>query len=291
MKIAVAVATTGRREILSEMVASLAHQTRPADLISICAVKADDVDEAALHATQLPLDIAYSTAGAAHQRNVILDKLDAYDVVLFFDDDFFALPDYIAEIERILADTPDITLVTGTALADGACNAGIELDEARVILATAPAEVPLTIAPVFSGYGCNMAVRNSLMRDHHLRFDEALPLYSWLEDMDLSRSLAVYGRVVQASTPRGVHLATKKGRGSGLRFGYSQVANPIYLYRKGRIPLATVFSHAGRNIVSNALKCAAPEPYIDRWGRMRGNMQALSDLMTGKLDPGAILRM
>ncbi|AZO77314.1 hypothetical protein B5U98_17255 [Bosea sp. Tri-39] len=32
---------------------------------------------------------------------------------------------------------------------------------------------------------------------------------------------------------RGVHRAVKRGRTSGLRVGYSQIANTVYLARKG----------------------------------------------------------
>uniref|UniRef100_UPI00195349D0 glycosyltransferase family 2 protein n=1 Tax=Escherichia coli TaxID=562 RepID=UPI00195349D0 len=67
------------------------------------------------------------------------------------------------------------------------------------------------------GYGCNMTVRLSVIHAHGIRFDEDLPLYAWLEDVDLSRRMAPYGRIVGSATMRGVHLGSKRGRSSGIR--------------------------------------------------------------------------
>jgi hypothetical protein len=47
-----------------------------------------------------------------------------------------------------------------------------------------------------------------------------------------SRRLAVFGTVVRITSARGVHLGAKLGRGSGVRLGYSQVANPLYVAHK-----------------------------------------------------------
>ena len=78
-----------------------------------------------------------------------------------------------------------------------------------------------------------MSVRLDLARRHRLTFDEQLPLYGWLEDVDFSRRVAGYGRVVKVSAARGVHLGVKAARQRGVQLGYSQVANPVYLMRKG----------------------------------------------------------
>ena len=87
---------------------------------------------------------------------------------------------------------------------------------------------PFEIRPTFAGYGCNMTIRLAPLRRHKFRFDERLPLYSWQEDVDLFRPMATCGDIVQLGKARGVHLGTKRGRGSGLKLGYSQVANPLY---------------------------------------------------------------
>ena len=83
-----------------------------------------------------------------------------------------------------------------------------------------------------------MIVRTAPVLAHGLRFDENLPLYGWLEDIDFARSIAPYGRVVKSMLLRGVHLGVKRGRTSGVKLGYSQIANPLYMLEKGHfVPL------------------------------------------------------
>ena len=93
-------------------------------------------------------------------------------------------------------------------------------------------------------YGCNMIARFSAMPD--IRFDENLPLYGWLEDLDFSARLRTKGRVVEASRCVGVHLGVKNGRSPGRQIGYSHIANPLcHLARKGSNRLAPR-AHHGR---------------------------------------------
>ena len=88
---------------------------------------------------------------------------------------------------------------------------------------------------------------------------------------------------------RGVHLGVKLGRTSGTRLGYSQVANPIYLARKGVYPWVRVVRDLGRHLLVNCVKSIRPEPYIDRRGRLRGNARGFADLLRGRLRPERIL--
>jgi hypothetical protein len=44
-----------------------------------------------------------------------------------------------------------------------------------------------------------------------------------------------------------------------------------------------------RNLVSNVVKALRPEPWVDRRGRLRGNLLALSDLLRGRIAPDRIL--
>jgi hypothetical protein len=41
------------------------------------------------------------------------------------------------------------------------------------------------------------------------------------------------GRIVRTSLIWGGHLATKRGKGSEVRLGYSQIINPAYIDSKG----------------------------------------------------------
>jgi hypothetical protein len=39
------------------------------------------------------------------------------------------------------------------------------------------------------------------------------------------------------------------------------------------------------NLAANMVKTLRPEPFIDRGGRLSGNLKALGDLVTGRLRP------
>ena len=190
-----------------------------------------------------------------------------------------------------MATTPSVIVATGLVLADGIGGPGLTPESGRAILMD---HVPraTSVKPEFAAYGCNMALRLAPMRENGVRFDERLPLYGWQEDVDLSRRLAPFGTIVLVEAARGVHLGVKSGRGSGVRLGYSQVANPLYLSAKrAGYPLPRALSHIGRNMAMNAVRAFWPEPYVDRRGRLVGNLLALRDLATGRMAPERILEL
>ncbi len=145
--------------------------------------------------------------------------------------------------------------------------------------------------PAFNTYGCNMTFRLTKVREHGLRFDEQLPAYGWYEDMDFSRRLRVHGALMRLPGAVGVHLGAKVGRVSGRRLGYSQVANPIYLARKGSYPWSHALRSVGRNFANNLLWSLKPEPWVDRRGRLRGNLRAFAELLVGQAHPSRILQI
>ena len=134
-----------------------------------------------------------------------------------------------------------------------------------------------------------MSVRSSLIGQ--LRFDERLVLYGWQEDIDFTSQLRQSGKVVCVHDIRGVHLGVRAGRVSGERFGYSQVANPIYLIRKGTVPAAFALRLLFRNIAANLIYSLKPESFIDRRGRLRGNLKALCHATLGRVEPEYILKL
>jgi GT2 family glycosyltransferase len=288
LRLAVGIATVGRPQLLRAVVDELARQTRPADRIVISAPTADDV--AGIIAGP-SVEVVLGSRGLTSQRNAIIERVGDYDVLQFFDDDFIPAPTYLAAIERGFATWPDIVMATGSVIADGILGPGFEIDEARGRLAAAAVESADTAETVTNGYGCNMAVRLSAVRAMKYRFDERLPLYGWLEDVDFSLQLARHGRIVKLSAARGVHLGVKQGRQSGVRLGYSQVANPIYLSRKGTCPWPRAVQQIGRNMAMNLARALHPEPFVDRAGRVVGNLKAVRDLITGRLDPQRILEL
>ena len=199
----------------------------------------------------------------------------------------------MAEVEALFAAHPKVVVSTGKLLADGAQGPGIEHSAGLHILEQAgPNNGSPSITTTYNGYGCNMAIRMETVRQHGARFDERLPFYAWLEDVDFSRQLSSYGDIVQASRLRGVHLGVKGAvRSPGLRLGYSQVANPIYLARKGTMHWSLAVKHISKNLAANTLRSLCPEPWVDRRGRLMGNIRAFLDLILGRMIPEKVINL
>ena len=291
LTIAVGVATKGRPEMLNAFLDVLKGQLRAPDRIFVAAPEAADV--AGLACGNGVSDAVWIRApsGLTKQRNAILRAATGIDVVVFFDDDFLPDSRYLAQIEDVFLGDPDVAMVTGRVIADGILGPGLPLADARKILTVdAQGEArPTRLADVHNGYGCNMAVRLSAAERGDVIFDECLPLYGWLEDVDFSRRLRRYGRIVLSPRACGVHLGVKSGRQRGSRLGYSQIANPIYLARKGSLSWLRALAQALRNFSANVLHSAWPEPYVDRRGRLRGNVEGVKDFLRGRLHPERIL--
>jgi GT2 family glycosyltransferase len=291
LSLVVGIATAGRREQLTRTLRVLALQTRRPDLIVICPATDADFDVDAVADLGLPLRIARGSRGLCAQRNAIMKAAPEAHTIAFFDDDFYAAPTYLRELEHLLVREHDAVIVTGSLLADGASGPGISHDEAIAVLHSGrEPEKDGPARETYGGYGCNMALRMSIVREHDLWFDEQLPLYGWLEDIDFSRRAAHHGRIVRNPEMRGVHLGAKGGRASGVRLGYSQVANPLYMVRKGNsVSFSYAWRHVWRNCASNLVRSVSPEPWVDRRGRLRGNAIAARDLLLGSMHPQRIM--
>jgi cellulose synthase/poly-beta-1,6-N-acetylglucosamine synthase-like glycosyltransferase len=281
--VAVVVATRGRPAIVTATLQHLIrHQTcKPVAVIVSC-VTPEDAGEASL----LPgVRVVTGAAGLAAQRNAALDALPAEtEIVAFFDDDFVAAPGWLAAAAETFRDDPEVAGFTGHVLADGIKGPGFSFSEAVRILETESAETSWSRIEPYSPYGCNMAFRISMIQNH--KFDERLVLYGWLEDRDFGASVAnCGGRLVKCANARGVHMGIKSGRVAGERLGYSQVVNPLYMLRKGTMTVGQVSDHLLRNITSNVARALKPEPFIDRRGRLKGNIRGFIDLLRGRLDP------
>jgi GT2 family glycosyltransferase len=293
LRMVVGIATAGRREVLSKTIEILARQTSlPAGLI-ICPSKADDVDPVLLKQFPAPTRTVMGATGSSVQRNLLLSAASDADIIVFFDDDFFAEREYLANLETLFLRYPDVVAVSGECVEDGAAGPGLSIEEGEEILQSTSTTFVDSERPTeaFGTYGCNMSFRLDVVRRNELQFDENLPLYGWQEDIDFSRRLARYGRMISSKKLLGVHLGIKTGRTSGVRLGYSQIANPIYLLRKGTVTWKYVRSLVWRNIAANLLRAWHPEPWIDRKGRLKGNFIALIDLAKGRLSPRRILEL
>ncbi|MGA7807102.1 glycosyltransferase family 2 protein [Bradyrhizobium sp.] len=293
LNIAVGIATGGRREVLSRTIDLLAHQTRSPDLLVICPIHATDVDTSSLEKFPAPAQVVSAPIGLPAQRNRILSAVAGSDVIVFFDDDFFAQDSYLANVEALFATHSDVAGATGFLLADGAHGPGLTIKQGLDILRSDGRADPKNAAltDMEGTYGCNMSFRLEPIRRSNLQFDEHLPLYAWQEDIDFSMRLQPHGRIVKSEALRGVHLGIKAGRTSGVRLGYSQIANPIYLLRKGTMSWKHARKLMGRNVLANLARSLRPEPWVDRKGRLKGNLLAFVDLAVGRISPQRILQL
>ncbi|MFX1671479.1 glycosyltransferase family 2 protein [Paraburkholderia sp. A2WS-5] len=258
-------------------------QTVKPELIIVSCVSNEDVGDLA---NRPGLLVVKGRPGLTVQRNTALNHVpDGFDVVIFLDDDFLMHCAWISQILTTLDSDPSIACVTGTLLADGIHGPGLSFEQGRDILArTSAIPEKLTAVPTAGPYGCNMAFRASGIAG--LRFDERLVLYGWQEDRDFGGQIRNRGgRVVRTNTAVGVHLGTKGGRVSGRKLGYSQVVNPLYLVSRKTMSLRDALDHVVRNVASNIVRSLAPEPWIDRRGRLSGNLIGFWDCVRGKLTP------
>lgn len=292
--VSVVIPTKGRPQIAARLAASLASQTRPPDHIYVVGASAADVADVA---PRKGVSVIVGRPGLCSQRNDALDAgASESDVIVFFDDDFAPSKFWLERVEAIFADAREIVAVTGRVLDDGAKTPGIDPDAAWAQVeaqdAAAPARARSGVDIVAAGfeidaepfgYGCNIAFRGATARGS--RFDERLPLYGWLEDRDFTSRMRRHGLYGRAEALWGVHMGAKSGRVSGVKLGYSQVANLAYLVEKGTTDPGFALKLVSRNLMANLAKSIKPEPWIDRRGRLKGNMLALADLARGQVRP------
>ena len=291
LRIAVGIATAGRRDIVRQTIGLFRRQTRLPDVLVACPLASDKISDNDFSDFPFPVIVTSGPVGLCAQRNAILAKVADCDVVVFFDDDFLAEPHYLEQLEKIFQAEPHVAAVTGKMLADDVTGPGLTVAQGLKILESNVQVGSGTLEQVFGLYGCNMAYRMRYIRDNKLKFDENLPLYGWQEDIDFSLQVAPFGRLVKSDLLMGVHLGVKAGRTSGVRLGYSQIANPVYLSKKGTMSWQHARKLISRNIAANLARSLYPEPWIDRHGRLKGNLLALIDLLRGKASPARILQL
>lgn len=287
-KIAVVVATLGRADEVGDLLEELQKQTRVADHVVLSVTKEEDLPPVE---RRFGAEVIMGSKGLPAQRNRGMALiLEGYDYLVFFDDDYLPSKNVIKGICDYFDAHSDVCGITGNLLADGINSPGISKSDALAMIADYDA-LPVTEAVILGEpqglYGCNMAYRVSSMQD--VTFDENLPLYAWQEDWDFANQLLDRGRLVHTDAFTGVHRGVKGARTRGDKLGYSQIANPIYLVRKGTMSQGKAYTLMIKNILANHGKSLWPEPWIDRWGRAKGNWRAIMDLIGGDLVPGKIL--
>jgi glycosyltransferase involved in cell wall biosynthesis len=229
--------------------------------------------------------------GLTAQRNAAL-RLVRTRYTLFLDDDVEVAPNFIESMERLLDEVEDVVIATGFVVIDGVQgDTGLDRKLARAAVVNYVQEHDNCDRE--EGYGCNLFVRTEIF--DKVLFDENLPLYGWLEDLDFSTNSLRYGRIVLNAETCVAHLASPAGRISGLSFGYSQIVNPFYLWKKNGRPRPSnlIFAHwliaLGRNLRRILIKI--PSDRSDRIGRFHGNIIAFCHLLARKVDPSYILQL
>lgn len=286
MNVSVIIASIGRPKELSFTLEILAAQTKKPDLICLSVRSETD-----LPAITAGADIIYGAPGASAQRNRGIERaLPSSDILVFLDDDYVPNSSFIADITSFFSDNPDIVGATGLVIADGVKTGGITEENALKLIKDFEEKSRSrhrNVTDTHELYGCNMAVRADALGS--IRFDEHLPLYSWQEDVDLTGLLRRRGRVVMTDAFVGVHRGVAGARTSGIRFGYSQIVNPLYLWRKGTIRPAHAARLMVKNFLANHVGLFTSETHIDRRGRAVGNWIAIKDAVRGRDDPTKIL--
>lgn len=285
LTVGIVVASLGRPEFLGSLMQHLGHQSRPADQIVLSVTSAAD-----LPSGWQPTEntrIIMGPKGSCVQRNRGIDALvSSCDLIFFCDDDYVPSRFVVERIVALFTAHPDIAGATGHLIADGVNSPGISIDEARSMLASydstsaPPSEPYRDLAGL---YGCNMVFRSTAIQN--TRFDERLRLYGWQEDIDFAMRVRPHGRIVKTFAFAGVHCGVKAGRSRGVRIGYSQIVNPVYLVRKGTMHWRYAFKIVSRNISANHLRAFRAEPWVDRLGRVRGNWIGVTDILRGKITP------
>ncbi|MFT3860521.1 glycosyltransferase family 2 protein [Micropruina sp.] len=288
LRAAVVIASAGRPELLAELAENLAVQTYP-----ITAKVASVPDEKSLPEARMDgWEILIGVRGASAQRNAGIDALNgAADVVFVFDDDSVVRHDYIAQAIHHFEQNPGVLALTGRVVLDGATGGEIPQEVAKLALAASEDE-PLTgrSRPSRTLYGCNFAFRLAAVPD--MRFDERLPLYSWLEDHDFARRLMRRGELAKVDDCVIVHRgAGSGGRTNHVRLGYSQVMNPIYLHRKGSFPLWLMMLETVPRTMKNVVRAVFGSEKEWRRARVRGNLLALGDALIGRITPERITEL
>jgi GT2 family glycosyltransferase len=290
LRIAIVIVSKGRPHTLSQWRELLEDQTiKPSSVVYSVSHDRDLPEENRLFPSHV---IVKGAAGASRQRNRGIEAvLHDCDLLAFFDDDYIPATNCIENIAEFMHRNPDVAGANGLLLRDGINSEAVDFEDAKAILKDYIDGQPddFSIKKDLVGlYGCNMVFRASAIAN--IRFDEKLPLYSWQEDIDFAVQVGRNGRTVATNSFAGIHQGIKSSRTSGKQLGYSQIANPIYLIRKGTMPATFGVRLMIKNVISNHVKLFKPERWVDRRGRTVGNWLAIRDLLTNRLDPEKILR-
>jgi GT2 family glycosyltransferase len=293
--ISVVIASKGRPDLVTETIESLQLQTCPPKEIIIVVPSIEDLPKKQWGGSVQHL---VGTLGLTAQRNRGIKAIPAsVSYVGFFDDDFELKADYLEQAVAFLEANPSIIGISGRLLAGGR----ISRQDAKTLIARyRPGENPRGIFYCQGKhhilFGCNMIIRRAIL--NYETFDENLPLYSYGEDYDISIRLERYGLVGRFAGCVGVHLETPGGRVREELRGYSFVANNWYFLKKGVTHLPPLMAWARfwwvcvvKSVWINSWKRLKGDRSLDWRGRVKGQLLAVRDIVTGRCHPKRIEEM
>ena len=302
MKSFVIIATKGRAKETYMLLDYLARQDYPLEKIIVVGSEAKDVEHLDKHALAKSNHVVIqlsNKAGLTIQRNVGLNALTHFTTglspqdwfVTFFDDDFRPADAWIKNAAKAFELHTHWVGLGGWVVADGINSDGISEEQAKLYLQqyTGQSYRVSNSEKKYGLYGCNMAYRGNVASQQ--RFDEDLPFYGWQEDIDYGARATRLGKLYNTNQCIGVHMGVSSGRTSGVRFGYSQISNPIYLIKKGTMNRQFAFKLMARNIASNLIRTASFNQSKDYKGRLYGNWLACRDLALSRCHPLKVLEI
>lgn len=227
-----------------------------------------------------------SDLGASRQRNIGIAALDPWtDYVILLDDDTVPRTDYIENaVRKLECDATVVAVTGGPSVRDGAKeHRELSGDQIRLALEQSWRNTPAAERDLRNIYGGVCARYEPLAAE---LFDERLPLYSWLEDLDLARRLSTRGRIVLLRSCVTVHQGSSSGgRTQHRRFGYSCVVNPFYLRAKGTVSAADVVVLVIKPLAANVVHLLNPRQSTWRRQRLGGMALGFRDLIRGEAEP------
>lgn len=300
MRCYVVIPTKGRPHEVRLALDFLKRQTKPPDFTAVVGTTESDIAEIRGHSLVQPgigSALISPRIGLTSQRNYVLEILAARGLLdtrndgffcVFLDDDFLVAPDWLEVVEHRF-EKGDIVGLDGLVLADGARTGGLTAQQAEVFINSARTSDG-SEREVGALYGCNMAFIDKVVVEN--RFDENLPLHGWMDDAEYSHDAKRLGKLIHFPEAKGVHLAVQsRGGARGVKFGYSQIANPIYFARKRVMSTQNAIRIVAAGLASNMVHFLSKQGKIDYAGRLLGNLYALADLITLRSDPMRVVRL
>lgn len=291
--LAVFISSKGRAEELGKTLESVLKQSLQPCQIILSVTDEKDLPKSAQN--NFNATICVSPPGKTVQQNRGLHLVHPrVEVIAFLDDDVELTTDYLKTVREAFQKDAGLVGLSGHVIVNG----GITRAEARERVEHLEQskelyQKPLQVVynpPTQGLYGCCMSFRHSVF--NHIRFDERLPLYSWLEDSDIGIRAQKYGKCGVCMDARLIHLGVTSGRVSGLKFGFSQIMNPVYLASTGVLDWKEVLRiHIMKVLAANIIGLLRFDRQVDRMGRLHGNFLALGMWAKGKIEPERILTL